>query len=99
MRAAWTIATQPADHAAVLATWGVTECRPAGDHLQLTYERLGDSRFRLTIDPASPAPNFDDASRMPLRSKAAGTPASRAPMVWEHSRVIELPVTEMGNRP
>jgi len=82
----------PADHAAALATLGEpVGFAAAGDHLWLRYERLSDARFRLLIDPASPAPNFDDPKRMPSRGAKAGTPAASQPLVWERA-LIELPV-------
>jgi hypothetical protein len=36
----------------------------AGNHLALRYERLLSDRFRLCVDPATPQPNFADATRI-----------------------------------
>lgn len=81
----------PADQAALTAALGNVSLAPAGDHLALRYERLSDSRFRVAVDPSSPAPNFDDPSRMAGRGAKLGTPAASEPLVWGGT-VIELPV-------
>ena len=65
---------------------------PSGDHLHLAYERLAPDRFRLTVSPTSPLPDFDDPSRLPSRSKAFGTPASKNPYVNDRTSIeIQLP--------
>lgn len=83
-----------------LITWlgGSDLLKPPGDHLHLLYEVPEPRRFRLTIDPASPIPNFDDAVRAPIRSKSAGTPPAAVPLVWQigpqrsnsHGQYIEI---------
>lgn len=82
----------PPDHTALETAVGTVECRPVGDRLRLRYEPLGTDRFRITIDPASPLLDFDDPTRMKARSSAAGTPRAREILVWERSRIIELPI-------
>ena len=83
----------PADHAALLTALGTARIQTPGDHLHLRYERLSAERFRLTVDPASPLPNFDDPSRMGERTKAIGTPPATAPMVSRTQHALEVPVT------
>lgn len=74
----------PADQRELITLLGGTDLlKPPGDHLHLLYEVPGPRRFRLTIDPASPIPNFDDLARAPIRSKAAGTPPAAVPLVWQ----------------
>jgi hypothetical protein len=83
--------TLPADQAALLAALGDdTLLAPSGDHLHLRYEVPAPGRFRLVIDPASPLPNFDDPLRMPVRTKAAGTPPAKEPLVWQQHGLIEI---------
>ena len=65
---------------------------PPGDHLHLTYERLDEHRFRLVISPASPIPNFDDPTRMVMRTKILGTPADKAPLVTGRHIEVLLPL-------
>ena len=81
----------PGDQAALLTALGDPQAlTPAGDHLHLRYELPAPARFRLVVDPASPVPNFDDAKRLPLRSKAAGSPPSKEPFVWTRTPTIEI---------
>lgn len=81
----------PADQAALLTALGNPQpLTPTGDHLHLRYELPAPGRFRLVIDPASPVPNFDDPTRMPHRSKAAGTPPAKEPFVWNRTTTIEI---------
>ena len=79
----------PADQAALEAIVGTRDFRPPGDQLHLRYEALGKDRFRITFDPASPLPNFDDPR---FRKKPTGTVAS-GPLRWESPWIIELPIT------
>jgi hypothetical protein len=65
----------PADQAALARLpEGARLLAPTGDHLSLRYEHLGGLRFRVVIDPAGIPPDFDDPTRMPLRSKRFGQP-------------------------
>lgn len=83
--------TLPADQTALLAALGDPGALgPTGDHLHLHYEVPAPGRFRLLIDPGSPLPNFDDPTRMPLRTKAAGTPPAKEPLVWQRHGLIEI---------
>ncbi|MBA3708710.1 MAG: hypothetical protein H0W83_07830 [Planctomycetes bacterium] len=69
---------QPAD---------LTLLRPGGDSAALLYERLSDDRFRITIDPATPVPDFADAGHIASQSMAGkpptlvGMPARLLPLV------------------
>lgn len=87
--------TLPADQAALLTALGdPLALAPAGDHLHLRYEVPAPGRFRLVIDPASPVPDFDDPKRMPDRSKAAGTPPAKEPLIlrgYGHLIEIQMP--------
>lgn len=79
----------PADQITLLAALGdPLALSPPGDHLHLRYEVPAPGRFRLVIDPASPLPNFDDPTRMPERTKPAGTPAAKESLVWERSSAL-----------
>ena len=83
----------PADQAALLTALGdQAALAPTGDHLWLRYERLSDTRFRVIVDPASPAPDFDMPGRMAGRTVKSGTPAAPEPLVWNRNAQIELPV-------
>lgn len=83
----------PVDQNALLTRLGSPNdlTPPDPDQLHLRYESLGPRSFRLVIDPGSPIPNFDDPSRMPLRTKFAGAPPSKEPLVWgQAGGVIEI---------
>jgi hypothetical protein len=72
----------PADQGALLAALGDPQAlAPGGDQLAVRYEVPAPGRFRLVIDPASPVPDFDDPKRMPQRSKAAGSPPAKEPLM------------------
>jgi hypothetical protein len=72
----------PVDQAALLTALGDPGALAAsGDLLGLRYEVPAPGRFRLVVDPASPIPGFDDPTRMPQRSKLAGTPPAKVPLV------------------
>jgi hypothetical protein len=62
---------------------------PGGDHLRLLYERLGNRRFRLTSDPASPTPGYYDASRL-TRGRPTASPSPQ-PYRWFPPFELELP--------
>lgn len=64
---------------------------PTGDHLHLSYERLGDHRFRLVVSPSSPIPNFDIPSRLTGRTKPFGAPADKRSLVTHPQVEVELP--------
>ncbi len=77
----------PADHDAFVAAYANDIHLAAGpDRASLVYERLSERRFRLSIDPATPVPDFADPARIPGRvmlgkpSKRIGKPA-RAPVL------------------
>jgi hypothetical protein len=70
---------------------GLDLLTPAGDHLHLTYECLGDDRFRLVVSPTSPLPNFDAPGRNAGRSQAFGKPPFKDPLVTRHHLEIQLP--------
>lgn len=73
----------PTDQAELAATAGLGTLAPTGDHLHLRYEVPAAGCFRFVIDPASPVPDIDDPGRMPQRTKAAGAPPAKDPLVWE----------------
>jgi hypothetical protein len=83
----------PIDETALLNVMGDPKLlTPSGDHLHLAYEHLAPDRFRLTVSPTSPIPDFDDPSRLKLRSKAFGTPASKNPYANDRTSIeIQLP--------
>ena len=82
--------TLPADGAELTQRLGEAHVLdPGGDHLRLLYERFGDRRFRLTIDPTSPTPSYYDASRLTIRRPAASP--SPLPYRWFPPFELELP--------
>lgn len=83
----------PADQPALVELLGSSLwLTPTGDHLHLTYERLAEDRFRLVVSPTSPVPNFDDPTRMTMRTKAFATPADKAPLVTGRHIEVLVPL-------
>ncbi len=83
----------PADQDALAGFLGGTDLlSPGGDDLHLAYERLADDRFRLSVRPDSPLPDFGDATRMRERSRVFGTPPGTRSLVFRPHVEIRLPV-------
>ena len=81
----------PTDQAALITALNdPLALTPPGDHLHLRYEVPAPGRFRLVIDPSSPTPNFDDPTRMKIRSGASGTPPAKGPLVWTRTTCVEV---------
>ncbi|HYE04699.1 MAG TPA: hypothetical protein VEL07_04180 [Planctomycetota bacterium] len=71
----------PDDHAAFVARFADHPCwTPGPDRAALVYERLSATRFRVSLDPATPLPDFGVPNRIPLQlmlgkpSRTIGTP-------------------------
>ncbi len=70
----------PADEAELLARFGPHSLAAVDDLVALRYERLADDRFRLSIDPGTPVPDFADAALVRSWSVAFGRPAVSDPL-------------------
>ena len=65
----------PADEADLLARLGPHTLAAVDDLVALRYERLADDRFRLSIDPGTPVPDFADAALISSWTRSFGRPA------------------------
>jgi hypothetical protein len=63
----------PADEAALAQAWTGLGLDAGQDRLRLHYERLGPDRFRVSVDPATPTPEFVPTSQ--LAGSGYGKPA------------------------
>lgn len=81
----------PTDQSELIGWLGGSDLlNPSGDHLHLLYEVPAPGRFRLTIDPTSPLPNFDDPVRAPNRCKPAGSAPASVPLIWQIGPQISI---------
>jgi hypothetical protein len=71
------------------------DLNPGGDHFRIEYERPAGDRFRLTLDPSSPVPDFIDAERYAEWAAHTQGPANRYPLTWISS---EIEVRVAGRR-
>lgn len=70
----------PTDEADLLAQLGPHSLAAVDDLVALRYERLADDRFRLSIDPGTPVPDFADAALVSSWAGSFGRPAVSDPL-------------------
>lgn len=88
----------PPDEAALRVRYGTQVLDPVDDLLGLRYEYLGSDRFRLSIDPGTPVPDFADAALVRAWTTAFGKPPARQP--FEHGNgSMEIQVPAALSRP
>ncbi len=91
----------PMDQAALLNQLGDPDAlAPSPERLRLIYERPAPDRFRFTVDPCSPIPNFDDPALLPKRSREARTKPSTRPLAIGYNLIeIQLVDRSPGTKP
>ena len=88
----------PRDEAELLAQHGSQSLAASGDLPSLRYERLGDDRFRLSIDPATPVPDFADPTMVRAWASSFGRPAVSDPLDQRNGS-LEIQVPAVLRRP